>query len=49
MFSNGENIAISVSLSFCPQKVREVARKLGLDPPLVIQGEELREKGFGGE
>jgi probable aminopeptidase NPEPL1 len=30
------------------EKIQEVAGKLGLEPPLVIQGEELREKGFGG-
>ena len=36
-------------LSMYLQKIQEVAGKLGLEPPLVIQGEELREKGFGGE
>lgn len=30
------------------QKIREVGDKLGLDPPVVIQGKELEEKGFGG-
>ena len=29
-------------------EVRKVADSLKVKPPLVIQGEELREKGFGG-
>ena len=29
-------------------EVRKVADSLKAKPPLVIQGEELREKGFGG-
>ena len=35
------------SLLFLVQRIREVGEKLGLQP-LVIQGKELEEKGFGG-
>ena len=31
------------------ERARGVASQLGVEPPLVIQGEELREKGFGGQ
>ena len=32
---------------FCLQRVREVGKQVGIKP-LVIQGEELDKKGFGG-
>ena len=32
---------------FCLQRVREVGKQVGIKP-LIIQGEELDKKGFGG-
>ena len=46
MHTSLSHVHLPLSLSFM-QRIREVGEKLGIQP-LVIQGKELEEKGFGG-